>query len=91
MSTLKIDDRVTSIYMTHFERARILGLRASQIALHCRSTIPVDFNMHSPLEIAEMELDAKKIPVIIRRYLSDNVYEDWDANELLFVNKAKIQ
>jgi DNA-directed RNA polymerase I, II, and III subunit RPABC2 len=35
-----------------------------------------------PLKIAMMELEANKIPIIIRRYLPDGSYEDWSASEL---------
>ena len=36
-----------------------------------------------PLKIAEKELQARKIPFIIRRYLPDGAYEDWKISELL--------
>lgn len=36
-----------------------------------------------PLEIAMKELREKKIPIIIRRFLPDNSYEDWAVNELI--------
>ena len=32
--------------------------------------------------IALKELRAKKLPLIIRRYLPDRTFEDWDVNEL---------
>lgn len=36
-----------------------------------------------PLEIAIKELQAKKIPLVIRRYLPDNSFEDWKVEELI--------
>jgi DNA-directed RNA polymerase I, II, and III subunit RPABC2 len=36
-----------------------------------------------PLKIAMMELRERKIPMIIRRYLPDNSYEDWNIDELI--------
>ncbi len=36
-----------------------------------------------PLAIAMKELQAKKIPLVIRRYLPDGSYEDWSVDELL--------
>jgi DNA-directed RNA polymerases I, II, and III subunit RPABC2 len=36
-----------------------------------------------PLQIALKELNAKKIPIIIRRYLPDKSYEDWYVHELI--------
>jgi DNA-directed RNA polymerase I, II, and III subunit RPABC2 len=35
-----------------------------------------------PLKIAMMELRARKIPIIVRRYLPDGSYEDWSIDEL---------
>lgn len=35
-----------------------------------------------PLMIAMKELKARKIPLIIRRYLPDGSYEDWGIDEL---------
>lgn len=36
-----------------------------------------------PLQIAEKELAAKKIPLVVRRFLPDGSYEDWLVSELL--------
>ncbi len=35
-----------------------------------------------PLQIAMKELRERKIPLIIRRYLPDESYEDWSIEEL---------
>lgn len=39
-----------------------------------------------PLQIAMKELKERKIPIIIRRYLPDNSYEDWSIQELIIVD-----
>jgi DNA-directed RNA polymerase I, II, and III subunit RPABC2 len=39
--------------------------------------------MTDPLQIAAKELQEKKIPLVIRRYLPDGFYEDWTCEELL--------
>lgn len=36
-----------------------------------------------PLVIAQKELSAKKIPLVVRRFLPDGSYEDWLVSELL--------
>ena len=36
-----------------------------------------------PYLIALKEMQFRKIPFIIRRYLPDGSYEDWAANELI--------
>lgn len=36
-----------------------------------------------PLVIAQKELTANKIPLVVRRFLPDGSYEDWLCSELL--------
>merc|ERR1719229_160867 len=74
--------RVTTPYMTKYERARILGTRALQISM-CAPVLVELEGEKDPLKIAEKELRAKKIPLIIRRYLPDGSYEDWGSDELI--------
>lgn len=74
--------RITSPYMTKFEKARIIGTRALQISLNAPVSIPLDGEI-DPLVIAEKELARKTIPFTVRRYLPDGSYEDWDLQELI--------
>ena len=39
-------------------------------------------NETDPLKIAMKELRERKIPMIIRRYLPDGSFEDWNIDEL---------
>jgi len=76
------DKRTTTPYMTKYERARVLGTRALQISMN--APILVDLEGETdPLQIALKELNQKKIPLIVRRYLPDGCYEDWTCEELL--------
>ena len=71
----------TTEYLTKYEKARILGIRAMQIA----NGAPVQIDIGSeidPLNIAELELKQDKTPLIIRRHLPDGTYEDVAVNEL---------
>ena len=62
--------RITSKFMTKYERARILGCRALQISKN--APLMVDPGQESdPYKLAEIELNAQKIPFIVRRYLPD--------------------
>ncbi|KAG9305153.1 hypothetical protein G9A89_010661 [Geosiphon pyriformis] len=75
-------EKVTTPYMTKYERARILGTRALQISMN--APILVDRgNETDPLAIARKELREKKIPLMVRRYLPDGSYEDWHVKELI--------
>ncbi|KAF2254851.1 hypothetical protein BU26DRAFT_385337, partial [Trematosphaeria pertusa] len=75
------DERVTTPYMTKYEKARILGTRALQISGNAPVLIDVE-GMTDPLEIAAKELNEGKIPLVVRRYLPDGFYEDWSCEEL---------
>ncbi|GAA5877033.1 hypothetical protein JCM3774_006881 [Rhodotorula dairenensis] len=76
------EERVTTPYMTKYERARILGTRALQISMNAPVLVPLE-GESDPLQIAQKELTAKKIPLVVRRFLPDGSYEDWLVSELL--------
>ena len=75
------EDRITSKFMTKYERARVLGTRALQISKNAPLMVD-DCGESDPYRLAELELDAKKIPFIVRRYLPDASFEDWKVSEL---------
>ncbi|KAH8920918.1 RNA polymerase Rpb6 [Atractiella rhizophila] len=74
--------RMTTPYMTKYERARILGTRALQISMNAPVLVALE-GESDPLEIAMKELAQKKIPLIVRRFLPDGSWEDWSVAELL--------
>ncbi|KAF6008017.1 subunit common to RNA polymerases I, II, and III [Brettanomyces bruxellensis] len=76
------EKRITTPYMTKYEKARILGTRALQIAMNAPVLVDIEGET-DPLQIARKELAQKKIPLIVRRYLPDNSYEDWSVEELI--------
>jgi len=77
--------RITTPYMTKYERARVLGTRALQIAM-CAPLMVEPDGETDPLQIAMRELKEKKIPMIIRRYLPDGSFEDWSIDELVLTD-----
>ncbi|KAG0056138.1 DNA-directed RNA polymerases I II and III subunit RPABC2 [Gryganskiella cystojenkinii] len=76
------EDRTTTPYMTKYERARILGARALQISMNAPVLVELDGESDA-LNIAMKELNNKMIPLIVRRYLPDNTYEDWEVSEMI--------
>jgi len=52
---------------TRFERARILGARALQISLGAPILIDIPPTLVDPVEIAEREFAAGRIPITVRR------------------------
>ncbi|TFK30868.1 RNA polymerase Rpb6 [Coprinopsis marcescibilis] len=75
-------ERVTTPYLTKYERARILGTRALQISMNAPVLVPLDGETDA-LQIAIKELSQRKIPLTIRRYLPDGSFEDWSVSELI--------
>ena len=73
----------TTPYLTKYEKARVLGARATQISMGAPVSIDVG-GLIDPLDIAEKELQEKKTPLIIRRYLPDGSYEDVAVRNLSY-------
>ena len=79
-----IDDLHRTLpFLTKYERARILGQRASQINAGAPAFIAnIPANVLDGHLIAEMELDLKSIPYIIRRPLPNGGSEYWRVKDL---------
>jgi len=69
-------------FLTKYERARILGQRAKQINSGATAFIKVPENVIDGYVIAEMELQQKRIPFIIRRPLPNGGSEYWNLKDL---------
>ncbi|NPA74713.1 MAG: DNA-directed RNA polymerase subunit K [Euryarchaeota archaeon] len=52
---------------TRFEKARIIGARALQIAMGAPVIIHIPDNIYDPLEIAIYEYEKGVIPITVRR------------------------
>ena len=78
------DQRITSSFMTKYEKARVLGTRALQISKNAPLMIVPLPGECDPYKLAERELIERKIPFIIRRYLPDGSYEEWKLKDLTY-------
>ena len=58
--------------MTKYERARVLGTRALQIAMNAPIMVEIKTET-DPLEIAKKELKAGKIPMIVRPFIIQHI------------------
>ena len=72
--------------MTKFEKTRIIGQRAKQIETGSIPFINVPDNIIDSYLIAEVELQQRKLPFIIRRPLPNGTCEYWDANDLEMIH-----
>jgi len=82
-STKRYKVRIGPPWLTRFERARIVGARALQLSLGAPPLIPLSENLRDPISIAKAELEAKALPISIRRILPTGEYEDIPINVLL--------
>ncbi|XP_074083004.1 DNA-directed RNA polymerases I, II, and III subunit RPABC2 isoform X2 [Macrotis lagotis] len=66
-----------------------VGSKGTRLLADHRMCAPVMVELEGetdPLLIAMKELKARKIPIIIRRYLPDGSYEDWGVDELIITD-----
>ena len=82
-----IDDLHKTIpYLTKYEKTRILGQRTKQINSGATVFVKVPENVIDGYLIAEMELQQKRIPFIIRRPIPGGGCEYWNLKDLELIN-----
>lgn len=69
-------------FLTKYERARVLGQRSKQIETGAKPFVKVPENVIDSYVIAELELQQKRIPFIIRRPLPSGAFEYWNLADL---------
>lgn len=80
--TIVDDIHKTVPFLTKFEKAKILGLRAKQINEGAHPFVKVPVDVVNGYTIAQIELTEKKIPFIIRRPLPNGGSEYWKLTDL---------
>lgn len=74
-------------WLTRFEKARILGARATQLAMGAPPLIEVPPNVKDPLEIAKLELEKGVLPIVIKRKLPSGEKMYIRATDLLKIRE----
>jgi len=78
-----IDDLHKSLpYLTKYEKARVIGQRAKQINSGAKTFVKVPENVIDGYLIAELELNEKRMPFIIRRPIFGGGCEYWNIRDL---------
>ena len=72
-------------FLTLYEKTKVLSLRASQLARGAPPFIDVPEYLTDVYEIARAELEAKRLPYILKRPLPDGEYEYWRLADLLVI------
>lgn len=75
--------QVGSIFITRYERSRIIGARALQLSFLASPFIEIPKHITDPLAIAAYELDNKALPITIRRHLPSGVFQDVPVSWLI--------
>ena len=75
------EERITKPFLFKYERVRLIGDRAKQLALGAKPLIK-NIEHLPPKKIAELELENNIIPLIIERPLPNGKKERWLINEL---------
>ena len=79
----KIKKKQSLPYLTKFEKSLILGIRLKQLISNGKPMVNTD-DCKNIRDILDKEFYEKKIPLLIRRYLPNNSYEDWKLSELTY-------
>lgn len=69
-------------FLTKYEKTKVIGLRSIQLSSGLAPFITLEKHVVDPVVIANMELEQKKIPFIIKRPISRTQYEYWPLQEL---------
>ncbi|UCH69703.1 MAG: DNA-directed RNA polymerase subunit K [Candidatus Bathyarchaeota archaeon] len=69
--------------LTRFEKARIAGARALQIAMGAPVLVEPSKTLSNPIDIALQELESRILPITIRRTLPDGTHQDIPLKWLL--------
>ena len=81
MMNYDVSKNITRPKITQYEKALVLGKRATQISSGAKPNITVKVGMNV-VEIATEELRQKKVPFIIKRPIG-NKYEYWKIKDLI--------
>ena len=72
-------------FLTIYERTKILGSRANQLADGAMPFVTVPEYMTQPLEIAKLELEQRRLPFIVKRPMPDGTFEYWRLSDLMIL------
>ncbi len=83
------DTNHTSVpYITPYEKTKIIGFRANQLAKGAQLLItlePSQKHITDVLELARMELEQRRLPFILKRPMPDGSFEYWRLKDLLIL------
>jgi len=69
-------------YLTTFERTKILGFRSTQLSQGARPFITIPSHVTDVKDVARLELEARRLPFIVKRPMPDGTFEYWRLSDL---------
>ena len=75
--------KIGSIFLTRYEKARIVGARALQISFGAPMLVDKPKDMIDPIKIAQLELKSKILPLTIRREYPSGEFQNISINKLI--------
>ena len=75
--------KIQKMFVTRFEKVRILGQRAHQLSLGARPLVDIN-GITDALEIAEKEWVERKIPIIIKRTLPNGDIKEYSLTDMKY-------
>jgi DNA-directed RNA polymerase I, II, and III subunit RPABC2 len=72
-------------YLTLFEKTKLIGFRANQLAQGARPLVQVPSHVTDVIDIAKIELEEKRMPYILKRTMPDGTFEYWRLTDLLII------
>lgn len=79
------DNHRSQPFLSVFEKTKILGFRANQLAQGARPYILVPEHISNVLDIAKLELEQRRLPLILKRPMPDGTFEYWRLSDLLLI------
>ncbi|MFX0031662.1 MAG: DNA-directed RNA polymerase subunit K [Candidatus Hodarchaeota archaeon] len=75
--------KVGPIFLTRYEKARIVGARALQISFGAPILVEKPKNLIDPIKIALLELKSQILPLTIRREFPSGEHQDIPISKLI--------
>jgi DNA-directed RNA polymerase subunit K/omega len=79
---MRPENRITSEFITKYEFARVVSIRAKQIERDNLVFTTIPPNITDPIAMAVQEIRDKKCPLSVVRKIGLNLAEKWDVNEM---------
>lgn len=86
-TTLSEDDpyHKSMPFLSIYEHTKILGMRTNQLAQGARPYIVVPEHITNVIDIARLELEQRRLPIIIKRHMPDGTYEKFRLSDMIIL------